>query len=146
MNIRKYEPRSLFDLMQYNLLPFARCQTILTDRNNTVADWVLAVDIVEEIDRFVLQADVPGVDPAKIEISIDADILSLSGERHSKPSDQSESFTKIERSSGKFYRQFTLPETANTEDITAKCSNGILEITIPKKSKAETKRITVQAA
>jgi HSP20 family protein len=132
--------------MQYNLLPFARYQTISTDRNNTVANWVLAVNIVEKIDRFVLQADVPGVDPAKIEISIDADILSLSGERHSKPSDQSESFIKIERSSGKFYRQFTLPETANTEGITAKCSNGILEITIPKQSKAEVKRITVQAA
>jgi HSP20 family molecular chaperone IbpA len=67
MNIRRYESRSLFDLMQYNLLPFSRCQTILTDRNNTVADWVLAVDIVEEIDKFVLQADVPGVDPVKIE-------------------------------------------------------------------------------
>ncbi len=146
MNIRRYEPRSLFDLMQYNLLPFAGCRTALTDANNTIADWVLAVDIVEEMDRFVLQADVPGVDPAEIEVSIDAGILSLSGERHSEPSDQSEGFTKIERSCGKFYRRFTLPETADAEGITAKCSNGILEITIPKQSKAEAKRITIQAA
>ena len=146
MNIRRYEPRSLFDLMHYNVLPFTGCRTALTDANNTVADWVLAVDIVEEMDRFVLQADVPGVDPTKIEVSMDAGILSLSGERHSGSGDPSEGLSRIERSCGKFYRRFTLPETADAEGITAKCSNGILEITIPKQPEVQAKRITIQAA
>ena len=65
MNIRRYEPWTLFDLMQRDLLPLAGRRTTLPDADNTVADWMPAVDIVEEKDRFVLQAEVPGVDPAK---------------------------------------------------------------------------------
>ncbi len=146
MNIRRYEPWSLFDLIQRDLSPFAGRQTALTDANNTVADWVPAVDIVEEKDRFVLKAEVPGVDPADIDISMDADVLSLSGERHSEISDESEGLKRVERISGKFYRRFTLPETADAEGVTAKSSNGILEVTIPKQPEIQARRITVEAA
>ena len=146
MNIRRYEPWSLFDLIQRDLSPFAGRQTALTDANNTVADWVPAVDIVEEKDRFVLKAEVPGVDPADIDISMDADVLSLSGERHSEISGESEGLKRVERISGKFYRRFTLPETADAEGVTAKSSNGILEVTIPKQPEIQARRITVEAA
>ncbi len=146
MNIRRYEPWSLFDLMQRDLLPLASRRTALTDADNTVADWVPAVDIVEEKGRFVLQADVPGVDPSTIEVSMDAGVLSLSGERRSETSDEFEGLKRVERISGKFYRRFTLPETADAEGITAKSSNGILEVTIPKQPEVLARRITVEAA
>ncbi len=146
MNIRRYEPWSLFDLMQRDLLPLEVRRTTLPDTDNTVADWVPAVDIVEEKDKFVLQADVPGVDPAKIEVSMDAGVLSLSGERRSETCDEFEGLKRVERISGKFYRRFTLPETADAEGITAKSNNGILEVTIPKQPEVQSRRITVEAA
>jgi HSP20 family protein len=146
MNIRRYEPWSLFDLVQRDLLPLAGRRTALPDADNTVADWVPAVDIVEEKDRFVLQADVPGVDPANIQVSMDAGVLSLSGERRSETSDEFEGLKRVERISGKFYRRFTLPETADAEGITAKSNNGILEVTIPKQPEVQSRRITVEAA
>jgi len=146
MNIRRYEPWSLFDLMQRDLSPYAGRRTAFTDANNTVADWVPAVDIVEEKDRYVLKADVPGVDPADIEISMDGGVLSLSGERQGETSDESEGLKRVERISGKFYRRFTLPDTADAEGVAAKSSNGILEVTIPKQPEVQARRITVEAA
>ena len=146
MNIRRYEPWSIFDLMQRELSPYAGRRTTFNDNNNTVADWVPAVDIVEEKDKFVLTADVPGVDPEKIEVSMDAGVLSVSGERHSETSDDSDGVKRVERISGKFYRRFTLPETADAEGIAAKSSNGILKVTIPKQPEIAARRITVEAA
>jgi HSP20 family protein len=146
MNVRRYEPWSIFDLMQRELSPMAGRRTALADDSNTVADWVPAVDIVEEKDRFVLKADVPGVDPAEIDVSMDGGVLSVSGERHSEFSDESEGLKRVERISGKFYRRFTLPETADAEGIEARSSNGILEVTIPKQPEVQARRITVQAA
>ncbi len=146
MNIRRYEPWSIFDLMQRELSPYAGRRTALHDDNNTVADWVPAVDIVEEKDKFVLRAEVPGVDPAEIEVSMDAGVLSVSGERRRESSDGSDSLRRVERNSGKFYRRFTLPETADAEGIAAKSNNGILEVTIPKQPEVQARRITVEAA
>jgi HSP20 family protein len=146
MNIRRYEPWSIFDLMQRELSPYAERRSVLNDDNNTVADWVPAVDIVEEKDSFVLTADVPGVDPAEIEVSMDAGVLSVSGERRSETRDESGGLKRVERISGKFYRRFTLPKSANAEGISAKSSNGILEVTIPKQPEIQARRIAVEAA
>lgn len=146
MNIRRYEPWSIFDLMQRELSPYAERRNALSDDGNTVADWVPAVDIVEENDRFVLTADVPGVDPAQIEVSMDAGILSVSGERHSETREETGGLKRVERISGKFYRRFTLPKSADAEGISAKCNNGILEVTIPKQPEVQARRITVEAA
>ena len=146
MNIRRYEPWSIFDLMQGEMSPFMTRRQALNDENNTVADWVPAVDIVEEKDRFVLKADVPGVNPGEIEVSMDGGVLSVSGERHNETSDESDGLKRVERISGKFYRRFSLPETADAEGIAAKSSNGILEVTIPKQPEIQSRRITVQAA
>ena len=144
MNIRRYEPWSLLDLFERDLLPFSGRRGALA--NGTVADWVPAVDIVEEKDKFVLKADVPGVDPADIEVSMDNGVLSLSGERQSETRDESEGLKRVERISGKFYRRFTLPDTADAEGISAKSSNGILEVSIPKQPEIQARRITVEAA
>jgi len=146
MNIRRYEPWSLFDLMQRELTPYRAHRQALSDEHNTVADWVPAVDIVEEKDKFVLRADVPGVDPTEIDVSMDAGVLTVSGERHNETSEESEGLKRVERSSGKFYRRFTLPETADADGIAARSSNGILEVTIPKQPEVQARRITVQAA
>lgn len=146
MNIRRYEPWSIFDLMQCDLSPFVGRRNAIRDSDSTVADWVPAVDFVEEKDRFVLKADVPGVDPNDIDISMESGVLSLSGERHDAFSQEAEGLKRVERISGRFCRRFTLPETADADGIAAKCSNGILEVTISKLPEVQARRITVEAA
>jgi HSP20 family protein len=116
------------------------------DVSNTAADWVPAVDIHEEKERFVLRADLPGVSPDNIDVNMENGVLSLSGERNAENSDEIEGLKRFERVSGKFYRRFNLPETADAEGISARCANGILEISIPKAARVQARRIEVEAA
>jgi HSP20 family protein len=73
-------------------------------------------------------------------------VLSVSGERRLESDDDTNGVRRIERISGKFFRRFTLPETANAEEISAKSQNGILEVVIPKQAKVQARKITVQSS
>ena len=113
---------------------------------DTVAQWVPAVDIVEEKDRFVLRADVPGVDPADIDVSMDNGVLTVTGERQAPGRSEDASVQRVERVSGRFSRRFSLPDTTDAEGITAQSRNGMLEISIPKLPEVQARRISVEAA
>jgi HSP20 family protein len=105
--------------------------------------WVPRVDIHEEKDRFVVLADVPGVDPKDIDITADNGVLTVRGERKSEKRQSENGYERIERVSGTFLRRFTLPEGANTDQIKAKQTNGVLEVTIPKTPAVQPRRISV---
>ena len=139
MNIARFEPWSYLDLLHRDLDRLVGSRGAGRDSQEPVADWVPAVDIIEEKNRFVLRADVPGVNPDDIDVSMDNGVLSLSGERRA-------GVQRIERATGRFYRRFTLPETTNADAITARCQDGILEIAIPKAPELQARRITVEAA
>lgn len=119
-----------------------------TDQSNVVtSQWAPRVDIKEEDGRFVIFADVPGVDPKEIEVSMDKGILSIRGERKAFGSEQKDGrFTRVERSHGLFYRRFALPDSADAEQITATGRHGVLEIAIPKKPETTPRRISINAA
>ncbi|MEN9450511.1 MAG: hypothetical protein RJA83_1129 [Pseudomonadota bacterium] len=106
--------------------------------------WAPAVDIKEEPTRFVLLADIPGVDPKNIEISMENGILTIKGDRAETRTEEGEGYTRIERSKGSFYRRFALPDTADADKITAEGRHGVLRIIIPKRDKAAAKKITVE--
>jgi HSP20 family protein len=106
--------------------------------------WAPAVDIKEEPARFVLFADIPGVDPKDIEISMESGILTIKGERVATHPEEKEGYTRIERSKGSFYRRFALPDTADADKITAEGKQGVLRIIIPKSEKAAAKKIKVE--
>ena len=149
MNITRFEPWSLFDVLQHDLdrrsgrraRPSGR-----EDHGHSVADWVPAVDIVEEADRFVLRADVPGVKPVDIDVNMENGILSVSGHRREEAVEESEGVRRLERINGRFYRRFSLPDSANAHDISAQSHDGILEVIIPKQAEEKARRITVEAA
>ena len=107
------------------------------------SQWVPRVDIKEEADRFVILADLPGVDPQHVEVLMDKGILSIKGERGSEATEQSERFSRIERRYGSFHRRFALPDSADAEGIVASSRDGVLEIRIPKKAEAAPRRIVV---
>ena len=138
MRIARYEPWPFVDLINRDLNRIA---------NGTAGTrWVPAVDIIEEQDAFLLRADVPGVDNADIDVSMDNGVLSVSGERRAEERKEDTGTQRIERATGRFLRRFTLPDTADAEGITAKNRNGILEVTIPKLPEIQARRISVEAA
>lgn len=114
------------------------------DRSSVVtSEWTPAVDIKEEPERFVLLADVPGVDPGEIEITMEQGLLVVRGERRAPDPQESDRYRRVERVYGTFYRRFSLPDTADPERITARGENGVLEIVIPKQEKVQPRRIPV---
>ncbi len=106
--------------------------------------WVPRVDIREEADRFVILADVPGVDPQAIEIQMDKGVLSLKGERAVDAVGEDVRPTRSERGHGAFERRFALPDSADAEAITASGRHGVLRIDIPKRAETTPRRIQVQ--
>ncbi|KQX99772.1 heat-shock protein Hsp20 [Rhodanobacter sp. Root480] len=120
-----------------------------SDASNVVtSQWAPRVDIREDEQRFVILADIPGVDPAQIEVSMDKGILTIKGEREADlGAEGSEAtkgkFTRVERARGAFHRRFALPDSADAEGITANGKLGVLEIVIPKKALATPRRITI---
>ena len=114
------------------------------DQSNVVtSQWTPRVDVKEQDKRFVILADIPGVDPKDIEVSMDKGILTIRGERQSETKDQNGKLTRIERSYGAFYRRFALPDSADAEGISATGKHGVLEISIPKKPETTPRRISV---
>ena len=114
------------------------------DASNVVtSQWTPRVDIKEEDKRFVILADIPGVDPKDIEINMDKGILSIKGERASEASKENAGFSRVERTHGVFYRRFALPDSADAEGITASGKHGVLEIAIPKKPETTPRRIEI---
>ena len=113
--------------------------------HGTVTDWVPAVDIKEEAERFVIHADVPGVKADDIEITMEDGILTLRGARDTEAREEDDGCRRIERVRGQFFRRFTLPDTANTEEIAAATRHGVLEISIPKQARVTARKIAVTA-
>ena len=146
MNIARFEPWTFVDLLRRDLDRLADPRRVVGNDHDSVADWIPAVDIFEEQDRYVLRADVPGVDPQDINVSMDNGVLNVSGERRAEARSENASAQRIERVAGRFFRHFTLPESTDAEGITAKCSNGILEVSIPKLPEVQARRITVEEA
>lgn len=107
--------------------------------------WVPAVDIYEDKDRIVLKADLPGIEQKDITLDVEANRLTLKGERRLEKETREENFHRIERSYGSFVRSFSLPTTVDAEKISASFKNGVLEVTLPKKEEIKPKQITIEA-
>lgn len=147
MTLVRYDPWSLLDRFQRELNQYTLGSDLVESDNSNVvtSHWRPAVDIKEEADRFVIRADIPGVDPKDIEITMEGGMLTIKGERKSEKRDEGEGYKRVERVSGSFYRRFSLPDTADAERIEAKGKNGVLEVILPKQEKVQPRRITVKS-
>ena len=105
--------------------------------------WTPNVDIHEESERFVLVADIPGVDLEAIDISINDGILKISGSRNTGAENESTEIKRRERISGDFERSFHLPDTVDVDAVNASGSNGVLQVVIPKKSVSKPRKIQI---
>ncbi len=148
MNMMHLEPQNVFDQLRKEMDSVFRSHMDMTndDASNVVTSrWAPAVDVKEDEQQFTLTADLPGIDPKDIEITMDRGVLSIKGERRHEAVENKKGYQRIERAYGVFHRRFALPETANPEGIRADGRNGVLTITIPKQPQAQPRRIEVQA-
>ena len=117
------------------------------DPSGVVAsEWAPRVDIREEDNRFVIAADIPGIDPKDIEINMDKGVLSIRGERKAGHKAEDGKYTRVERAHGVFHRRFALPDSANADAIRATGRHGVLEIEIPKRPEAAPRKIDIEVA
>ncbi|HYW93089.1 MAG TPA: Hsp20/alpha crystallin family protein [Gammaproteobacteria bacterium] len=106
--------------------------------------WQPPVDVIAETGRYVLRADLPGVDPAGVEITMEDGVLRIAGERESATAGDDVRRTRRERVAGCFARSFRLPDDADPEAVSASSRHGVLEITVPRRERS--RRIEVEAA
>ncbi len=139
MNVLRYDPWRLFHQLQ-------RDTSNLFDVRNSTASaprWAPAVDIEDYADRYVIRADLPGVDPKDIEIQTEDGVLTIRGNREDAKTADAKVVTR-ETTRGTFVRRFTLPDRVDTEAIKARSANGVLEVTIPKSTAVQPRQIKVE--
>jgi HSP20 family protein len=143
MATMRYEPWNLLTQLhnEVNRVFDTRLGRSGDDAGQVVSDWTPAVDIREDQHRYVILADVPGVDLKDIEITLENGTLTLRGDRRNG---EQNGYKRAERPHGSFYRRFTLPDTVDTEGVSAKGLNGVLEISIPKAQKVQPRKIAVE--
>ncbi len=140
MNIYRQDPWRLFNQLQGELNRNYLQQE--PEGSSATSDWAPPVNIVEYEDRFELFADVPGIPTDAIEVTLENGVLAISGEREAT-SAEGGSLKREECQSGSFYRRFVLPDTTDSENVSASGSNGVLTVTIPKAKPAQPRKISV---
>ncbi len=107
--------------------------------------WNPSVDIFENKDQIVLEAELPGLSPDDVNISIENNVLTIHGERRFEKKDEGDNFHRVERSYGSFTRSFTLPPTVSSENVEANFDNGILRLQLAKREEAKPRRVEIKA-
>ena len=118
--------------------------TRMVNEPRATRPWSPAVDIYETENELVLKADVPDVDPSAIDVRVENQTLTISGERKFEADSTSKGFHRIERSYGNFVRSFAVPNSFDTEKINAGFKNGVLSVTLPKKEAAKPRQVKVE--
>ena len=108
-------------------------------------DFYPAVDVYEDKEKITVEAEVPGMKPEDVEITVDKTVLTIKGNQVVKDKTKKRDYWRVERSSGSFVRSFTLPSSVEAENIQASYDNGILIVHIPKKSEVVPRRIEIKS-
>ncbi len=112
----------------------------------TVAEWSPLVDITEDEKEYVIKAELPEVKKEDVKLTIEDNVLSISGERKYEKEEKGKKYHRVERAYGSFMRSFTLPDDADGAKISAEYKDGVLKVHVPKSEKAKPKAIEVKVA
>jgi len=115
-----------------------------SESGSASSSFVPAVDVYEDAEKLVLKLEVPGVKPEDLDIHLENQTLTIRGERKFESTEKAENFHRIERRFGSFVRSFTLPQTVDTETVSATSDAGVLTILLAKKAEAQPRQIKVQ--
>src|SRR5438309_6807674 len=109
----------------------------------TTTSFAPPVDIYEDEHNITLKIEVPGIDEKDNDVRVENNTLTVHGERKIEKEEKEENYRRVERQYGSFTRTFTLPQTVDTESVSATYDKGVLKITLPKKAEAKPKQIKV---
>ncbi len=112
----------------------------------TSATWAPAVDISEQKNAYVVTAEVPGVKPEDLDVTLEDGLLTIQGERRSEEESTDRQYHRVERRFGSFRRSITLPSQVDADRIEASYADGVLQVTVPKAESAKPKKIDVRPA
>jgi HSP20 family protein len=105
--------------------------------------WSPSVDIFEDENRLIVEAELPGMNREDFEVSVENNVLTLKGERKFEKKTEGDNYHRVERSYGAFTRQFTLPQTVTAEGATADFENGVLRVGLPKREETKARKIEI---
>jgi len=106
--------------------------------------WSPTADISETKDKIIIKAELPGLEPADVNISLSGDLLTIKGEKKKETEEKDEHHYCLERYSGQFQRSFRLPVEVQAEKIDAKFDKGVLTVTMPKTAKSQRKEVKIK--
>ena len=113
------------------------------DESLTTSRFAPAVDVYEDEHQVTLKIEVPGIDEKDIDVRVENNTLTVQGERKIEKEEKEENYRRVERQYGSFTRTFTLPQTVDSEKVSANYEKGVLKITLPKRAEAKPKQIRV---
>lgn len=147
MGIVRYDPfRDLRSLQEEVNRLFTGNMTRTFDEEGIArGSWSPSVDIYENKDHIVLEAELPGMKREDFDLSVENNTITLRGERHFEKKDETDNYHRVERAYGSFTRSFTLPNTVTAEGATAEYTNGVLRVTLPKREETKARRIEIKA-
>jgi HSP20 family protein len=112
-------------------------------RNET---WKPPVDIIEKDGNLILRVEVPGVDEKGIDVKVEGRVLTIKGERKPESETNGVTYHQVESYYGTFTRSFTLPDSADSDQINASYKNGVLAVAIAQKAEAKSRSISIGTA
>lgn len=145
MTVVRYDPfRDLRTLQEeVNRLFSTNLTRSFDDEGIGRGAWAPSVDIYENKDHIVLEAELPGMKQEDFDLSIENNVITLRGERKFEKTDEADNYHRVERSYGAFTRSFTLPHTVSAEGAAAEYNNGVLRVTLPKREETKARRIQI---
>jgi len=111
---------------------------------STLRRWIPAMDLVETDEHFVLKADLPGLSEEDVNIEVEDNVLTISGERKAEQEEKKEGYFRVERAYGSFRRSLTLPEGVDSDAVQASFDRGVLEVRIPKPEERKPRRVSIK--
>jgi len=147
MTITRYDPfRDLRSLQEeVNRLFTGNMARTFDEEGIARGAWSPSVDIYENKDQIVLEAELPGMKREDFDVSVENNVITLRGERHFEKKEESDNYHRVERAYGSFTRSFTLPNTVTAEGATADYANGVLRVSLPKREETKARRIEIKA-
>ena len=145
MSITRYDPfRDLRSLQEeVNRLFSTNLSRSFADEGMARGAWAPNVDIYENKDQIVIEAELPGMNRDDFEITVENNVLTLRGERRFEKKEESDNYHRVERAYGSFSRSFTLPQTVSGEGAPAEYKNGVLRVTLAKREEVKPRRIEI---
>ncbi len=141
--ISRFDRYRGLDAFQDQLSRFFNASLPAREDNSAMTAWAPAVDIYETENELVVKADLPDIHESDLDVRVENNMLTITGERKFEQKVKEENYLRIERTYGSFSRSFGLPNTVNTEAIKAEYKQGVLTVELPKRAESKPKQVKI---